>query len=193
MLNSSFKMGQIKLIPKKGNPSKIEDWRPITLLCCGYKLISGVVAARLESKLDKIVGRSQKGFLRKKFMSSCNLNIMDRISGSWHHREALGVLCIDFIKAFDSVEHQYISNVLKFFNFGENFIGMIKTLLKEREAVVILGDSCTTPFYINRGTPQGDRVSPYLFIIAIEILLVKLKRLEGRGEDNCRFFDRYHV
>jgi len=191
ILNSSFKMGQIKLIPKKGNPSKIEDWRPITLLCCGYKLISGVIAARLESKLDKIVGRSQKGFLRKKFMSSCTLNIMDRISGSWHHREALGVLCIDFIKAFDSVEHQFISNVLKFFNFGTNFINMIETLLNERESVVIVGDGYTTPFLIKRGTPQGDRVSPYLFIIAIEVLLIKLKRLEGRGVDNCRFIKNW--
>ena len=83
-LNNSFRLGQIKLIPKKGLPNKIEDWRPITLLCCGYKLISGVVAARLESTLDKIIGRSQKGFMGKKFMSTCTLNIMDRINGSWH-------------------------------------------------------------------------------------------------------------
>jgi len=55
-LNSSFRLGQIKLIPKKGSPNKIEDWRPITLLCCGYKLISGVVAARLEGTLEKIIG-----------------------------------------------------------------------------------------------------------------------------------------
>ena len=191
VLNSSFKMGQIKLIPKKGNPSKIEDWRPITLLCCGYKLISGVIAARLESKLDKIIGRSQKGFLRKKFMSSCTLNIMDRISGSWHHGEALGVLCIDFIKAFDSVEHNFITNVLKFFNFGPNIIKMVKTILNDRESVVIVGDGYTTPFSIKRGTPQGDRVSPYLFIIAIEILLIKLKRLEGRGVNNCRFIKNW--
>ncbi len=39
-LTETFKMGLIKLIPKKGNPSKVGDWRPITLLCCGYKLIS---------------------------------------------------------------------------------------------------------------------------------------------------------
>jgi hypothetical protein len=47
-LTETFKMGLIKLIPKKGNPSKVGDWRPITLLCCGYKLISGIVALRLE-------------------------------------------------------------------------------------------------------------------------------------------------
>jgi len=190
-LNNSFKMGQIKLIPKKGIPSKIGDWRPITLLCCGYKLISGVIAARLESKLDKIIGRAQKGFMRKKFMGTCTLNIMDRISGSWRHGEAMGVLCVDFVKAFDSVEHEFISNVLNFFNFGVKFIGMVCTLLNDREAVVIVGDGFTDPFFIKRGTPQGDRISPYLFIVAIEVLLIKLKRLEGRGIDNCRFIKNW--
>ena len=183
-LNTSFKLGQIKLIPKKGSPHKIEDWRPITLLCCGYKLISGVIASRLESTLEKIIGRAQKGFMGKKFMSTCTLNIMERISGSWHYGEPMGVLCIDFIKAFDSVEHQFIKNVLEFFNFGPNFIQMICTLLNNRESVVIVGDGVTNPFEIRRGTPQGDRVSPFLFILAIEILLIKIKRLEGRGIDN---------
>jgi hypothetical protein len=47
-LMESFKLGLIRLIPKKGDASKVGDWRPITLLCCGYKLISGIVANRLE-------------------------------------------------------------------------------------------------------------------------------------------------
>ena len=68
---------------------------------------------------------------------------------------------------------------------------MVETLLKDREAVVIVGEGFTNPFPIKRGTPQGDRVSPYLFIIVIEILLIKLKRLEGRGVDNCRFIKNW--
>jgi hypothetical protein len=107
-LPDSFKMGQIKLIPKKGNPSKVEDWRPITLLCCAYKLISGVIANRLETFLEKNIDRAQKGFLKARCMSTCTINIMDRIGGAWYHNEPLGVLCIDFIKAFDSVEHEFI-------------------------------------------------------------------------------------
>jgi len=186
-LNTSFKLGQIKLIPKKGEASKIGDWRPITLLSCGYKLISGTIAFRMEGFLDKIIGRAQKGFMGKKFMSTCTINIMDRIGGAWHHREPLGIMCIDFNKAFDSVEHMFIENVLKFFNFGDNFINMIKTLLHNRQSMVRVGDMLTEPFDIKRGTPQGDRISPYIFIICIEILLIKLKRLEGRGINNCRF------
>ncbi len=59
-LMESFKLGLIKIIPKKGNAEKIEDWRPITLLCCGYKLISGIVAKRLEKYLPKIIGEHRR-------------------------------------------------------------------------------------------------------------------------------------
>jgi hypothetical protein len=59
-LMETFKMGLLKILPKKGNAEKVGDWRPITLLCCGYKVISGIVAIRLEKYLGKIVGRAQK-------------------------------------------------------------------------------------------------------------------------------------
>jgi hypothetical protein len=65
-LMESFKLGLIRLIPKKGDANKVGDWRPITLLCCGYKLISGIVANRLERYLHKIIGRAQKGSMRSK-------------------------------------------------------------------------------------------------------------------------------
>ncbi len=40
-LPDTFKLGLTKVIPKKGDAKKVEDWRPITLLCCGYKSVSG--------------------------------------------------------------------------------------------------------------------------------------------------------
>jgi hypothetical protein len=61
-LTETFKQGLIKIIPKKGDCKKIGDWRPIILLSCGYKLISGVVAKRFEKYPMKIIGRAQKGF-----------------------------------------------------------------------------------------------------------------------------------
>jgi hypothetical protein len=49
----TFKMGLIKLILKKRNLSHVGDWRPITLLCCGYKMVSAIMALRLEKYLMK--------------------------------------------------------------------------------------------------------------------------------------------
>jgi len=173
-MTDSFRLGLIRLIPKKGDPTKVGDWRPITLLSCGYKLVSGVVANRLEKYLMKIIGRAQKGFLKEKSIHSCTLNIMDTIGGAWEAREETGILCVDFSKAFDSVEHQAIKNILEFFNFGIIMVGMVMTILNKRIARVILGDDFSPDIKIDRGTPQGDRASPFLFIICVEILLIKI-------------------
>jgi hypothetical protein len=59
-LIESFKLGLIKLIPKKGDARKVSEWRPITLLCCGYKIISGIVSNRLEKIFDEDNRESSK-------------------------------------------------------------------------------------------------------------------------------------
>ena len=174
-LSATFRTGLIKFIPKKGDVKKVEDWRPITLLCCGYKLISGIVAGRLEKYLKKNIGRGQKGFLNFKNISSCTVNIIDNISQSWSAGEKMGVLCVDFRKAFDSVEHTFFDNTLEFFNNGPVFRRMVATILKNRESRVILGEEVGGKIEIQRGTLQVNRASPYLFILCIEILLIKIE------------------
>jgi hypothetical protein len=116
-LPDTFKMGLIKMIPKKGDAKKIGDWRPITLLCCGYKIVSGVVATRLEKYLMKVIGRAQKGFLKAKNIHTCTTNIINIISEAWCESEETGIMCVDFSKAFDSIEHNAIDSCLEFFNF----------------------------------------------------------------------------
>ena len=55
----------------------------------------------------------------------------------------------------------------------------------------MVGDSYSDSFFIARGTPQGDRSSPFIFIICIEILLIKIKSMEGRGIDNIGFLSEW--
>jgi hypothetical protein len=185
-LTETFKMGLIKLIPKKGDARNVEDWRPITLLNCGYKIISGV-ANRLEKFLPKIIGRAQKGFLKSKSIHTCILNVTSCVAQSRNNGEGMGVLCVNFSKAFDSLEHEAILACLSFFNFGKFMIKMVATILKDRKARIIVDDGYSDTFGILRGTPQGDRSSPYIFIICIEILLLKISLMEGREINACNF------
>jgi hypothetical protein len=138
--------------------------------------------------LPKLIGRAQKGFMKNQNIHMCNINIIDSISQSWINNEATGILCVDFSKAFDSIEHYVIGQVLKFFNFGDFMVRTVETLLRNRIGTVILTNGFSDKFEIKRGTPQGDRTSPYIFILYIEILLLKLKCVEkdNRGM-TCTF------
>ncbi len=189
-LMETFKLGIIKVIPKKGNAERLGDWRPITLLCCGYKIISGIVANRLEQYLMKIMGRAQKGFLKQKQIHTCAANLITCIAQSWDAREECGIMCVDLKKAFDSIEHDAIKTILRFFNFGEFMVKMVSTLLNKRTARIILDEGYSETFSIERGTPQGDRSSPYIFIICMEVLLMKILSMEGGGIDSCDFIKR---
>ncbi len=156
MLTSTLRTGMLKLIPKGKNNTRVEDWRPISLLSTSYKVISGVVAGRLELTLPHIIGRSQKGFLKYKNMGTVIHNVLDGINESWVKGEQMGVLLVDFVKAFDSVEHEYIRKCLEHFNLGPVLIGMVMTLLRDRKASINMGSMYSKTFDIERGTPQGD-------------------------------------
>ena len=62
-------------------------------------------------------------------------------------------------------------------------VKMVSTLLKGRKARIIMDGCYSADIRIDRGTPQGDRSSPYLFIIVMEILLIKVRGMEGKGID----------
>ena len=54
---------------------------------------------------------------------------------------------MDFEKAFDSLDHDFLVNVLNKFGFGSSFISWIKLLLNSQQSCVINGGN-TTPYLI---------------------------------------------
>ena len=84
----------------------------------------------------------------------------------------------DFEKAFDSIDHTYIINCLKHFNFGEDFIKWIQLFYKDAKGCVSNNVYLSDFFPISRGVRQGCPLSTYLFIICIELLSYKITTTE---------------
>ena len=81
----------------------------------------------------------------------------------------------DFEKAFDSIDHSFLFAVLESFGFGPNFIQWVRTLFYNAESCVINNGWSTGYFRLERGTRQGDPLSAYLFILALEVLLIQIR------------------
>ena len=86
------------------------------------------------------------------------------------------MIFIDFQKAFDSLEWNFLQSCLESFNFGPNFIRWVMTVYNNIQSCVINNGIASNYFTLERGVRQGDPLSPYLFVVAVETLAIAIRQ-----------------
>ena len=81
-----------------------------------------------------------------------------------------------FKKAFDTVEWHYLFDCLIAFNFSAVLNKGNKTFYPNIESYVINNGLTSNYFTLARGVRQGDRLSPYLFLLVIETLAISISK-----------------
>ena len=175
-LSDTQRTGSISLIPKgTKDKTRLENWRPITLLNSLYKILSKCIANRIKTHLPHIIHEDQKGFVDGRYMGEAVRGICDTINNLKQNGKRALLTAIDFKKAFDSVDFSFIQGVLKILGFGPALIKRVKMLLYNFKAHTLHAGNISQGFGIGRGCRQGDPIASLLFVACIEILLIRIR------------------
>ncbi|KAK4382666.1 Transposon TX1 uncharacterized protein [Sesamum angolense] len=180
----------ITLIPKVCAPSLVADFRPIS--CCNdiYKIITKILVLRIRGVLDKIISPSQTAFVPGRSISDNVLLAQELFSG--YNQCRLPPRCalkVDLRKAYDTVEWDFLLATLQLFGFPPTFNKWIEECVTSPHFSLYLNGEVHGFFAGARGLRQGDPVSPYLFVLVMEVLhLILLQVIE---QDEVRSVDLF--
>lgn len=179
-LSNSQKRGVISLLHKKGkDEGYIRNWRPISLLNVDYKILAKVMAKRVEKEVSNLINPDQSGFVRGRYIGQ-NIRLIQDIIEYTDCNSIPGMLVqLDFEKAYDSIEWEFLFKTLKKFNFGETFISWVKLCYTNIEATVCNSGFTCGWFKLWRGLRQGCPLSCLLFILVAEILAQMIRNNES--------------
>jgi len=160
----------IALIPKTDNLTSFEDFRPISLCNCLYKIISKVISIRLKVILSKHISREQFGFLKGRQIHEAIGVAQEGLHTIKTKKLRADVIKLDLSKAFDRVNWLYIRMLLIHLGFGLDFVNWIMACLISVSFSILLNESTTDFFQARRGIRQGCPLSPLLFLLVAESL-----------------------
>jgi len=178
-LSISQHQGIISLIPKKKkkkNTRYLKNWRPVSLLNIDYKIATKTIARRVEKVLPNIIHPCQLGYVKGRFIRE-SIRLIADIMDFTKPKNIPGVaVFLNFEKAFDSIEWNYIQKSLETFNFGLQLCQWVRVFYNNISSCVLNNGNASKHFLLDRGVQQGCPLLRLLFVIGIELLTQSIRR-----------------
>ncbi|CAH9094512.1 unnamed protein product [Cuscuta epithymum] len=173
----------IALIPKTSHAPTVTDYRPISCTNVIYKVITKILANRINPCLSSIVDPAQGAFVEGRLMFDNIFLAQELVRG--YTRKRISPRCmikVDLRKAYDTISWKFLEAVLNGLNFHPRFIGWVMECVTNASFSISLNGSLFGWFKGKRGIRQGDPVSPHLFVLCLEYFSRLLKlRTQGTG------------
>jgi ribonuclease HI len=174
-----FAAGWMCPLYKKKDRTKIENYRPITLLNTDYKIMTKALATQLATHACDLLHPDQSGFVPTRSIFD-PIRLAETMSSYADYMEENGaIVALDQEKAYDKIDHHYLIETLKTFRLPDLFINTISTLYKHAKTSVIINGVRSTPYLVTRGVRQGDPLSCLLFDLAIEPLAAYIRNTQA--------------
>ncbi|MCO5563935.1 hypothetical protein L7F22_017587 [Adiantum nelumboides] len=112
----------ISLILKDGDASTLRQWRPSTLMSLVYKILARKIIARLRHFLPNLIHSSQTGFVQNCSILDNVVTFYETVEWARHVEQPTAILLLDFEKAYDRVDWDFLEGTLSRMGFPQPWI-----------------------------------------------------------------------
>jgi hypothetical protein len=157
-INSSF----ITLVPKVNSLTRVNDFRPISLINYVVKIITKLLGERLQSVIIRFVHQIQYGFIKSRTIQDYLAWTFEYIQQCQRSRQEILIIKLDFTKAFDTIEHSTIILMMKHLGFSDNRIQWTSSILDSTSTSVLLNGVPRKSLNCKRGSNRVTQCLPAL-------------------------------
>ena len=173
-----FNHSRFYVLPKQEG-GLVAKTRGLSVSNADNRLVATATAKKIEPALKDIIRPEQKGFTPERVGSEHVFDMLDHFYGRLSKKKQMYVLLLDTRRAFDTLSHTFLHECLRVTGFPAWFLNQIRGLLHEVVVFPVLSALTGHKIHIHRGVKQGCPLSPFLFILAINVLLWKLRGISG--------------
>ena len=167
-----LKIAKIKPIHKKDDKHISTNYRPISLLPSVSKILEKVMLLQLDNHFtnNQLYFKSQYGFRKKRSTELAILEFTDRIIQNMDHNVTPTAIFLDLSKAFDTLNHNILTNKLKYYGIRNTSLNLCQSYLSNRKQFVTVNNETSSNLNISIGVPQGSILGPFFFLVFVNDL-----------------------
>lgn len=156
---------------KKGSTKRCDNYRTLALISHASKVLLHILNNRIRNYLDWQIPQEQAGFVKGKGTREQILNVRQLVEKAYEHNTPVIMCFVDYSKAFDCVNWNWLWKVLTEFGVPKHLVYLIKGLYLNNQGKVRVDSVTSDNFHFEQGVRQGCILSPILFNVYGEYIM----------------------